>query len=78
MFDVIKGKLSEVEGKVRGVIAQVTGDVAAAEAQVHQIGTGALTPLDKVQASVAQARGGVTQAVAPVRQRLGTLAPPGG
>jgi hypothetical protein len=78
MFDAIKAKLSELEGKIRGTIGQVTSTAVAAEAQVHQIGVGLSAPLDAAQAAVTKASGDITALVAPVRQRIGTLAPPGG
>ena len=78
MFDAIKGKLSAVEGKLRAVIGQARGDVEAAEGKVHQMGVGIPAPLDKTEATVKQADAGVVQSITPVRQRVVTMAPPGG
>lgn len=77
MFDVIKGKLTAAESKVRAVIGQATSEAAAAESRVRQLGEGVPLPLDAVTATVGQAKGAISLLIAPVRQRLASLAPPG-
>ena len=77
MFDPLKGSLAAVEAKLEGALALLRTEIAAVEAELALLEQDALAPLARVEASAAEASGGVSASLGPIRMDVGSLLPPG-
>ena len=76
MLGDVTAKLSEIEGKLRTLVARIEGDVAAVETTIRDLDAGLGGALDRVSALGASMEGTVAGTVAKLRDRVMGLAPP--
>jgi hypothetical protein len=77
MFDDLKAKLAEVEGRLSSMLGSARGVLSGLKGEVQGIDAGVLARLDQVAAQEKQAESAVSARLAAVKAAIQQLAPPG-